>query len=57
MDDFSAKIGKKEDNKEIAMRNFGIGDRNDRGRMLIDFALRNSLQITNSFFYKKPYRK
>jgi exonuclease III len=57
MGDFNAKIGKKEDSKETAMANFGIRDRNDRGRMLIDFALKNNLQIKNSFFYRKPHRK
>ena len=40
MGDFNAKIGKKEDNKETAMGNFGIGDRNNRGKMLIDLALK-----------------
>ena len=57
MGDSNAKIGKKEDTKEIAMGYFGIGDRNERGRMLFDFELKNNLQITNNFFYKKPHRK
>ena len=53
MEDFNAKVGNKEDTKEITMGNFGIGDRNERGRMLIDLALKNNLRIANSFFYKK----
>ena len=55
--DFNAKIGKKEDAKEIAMGNFGIGHRNERGRTLLDFALKNNLLITSSFFYKRSHRK
>ena len=57
MGGFNAKIGNKEDTKEITLGNFGIGDRNERGRMLIDFALKNNLRITDSFFYKKLHRK
>ena len=30
MEDFNAKLGKKEDKKEIAMENFGVGTRNER---------------------------
>ena len=57
MGGFNAKIGNKEDTKEIAMGSFVIGDRNERGRMLIDFALNTNLRITNNFFYKKAHRK
>ena len=39
------------------MGNFEIGNRNERRRMLIGFALKNNLQITNSLFYKKKSRK
>ena len=57
MGNFNARIGRKTDNKETAVENFGMGNRDGRGGMLIDFALKNKLQTTNSFFYKKLYRK
>ena len=53
MEDFNAKLGKKEDKNVIVMVNFEIGNRNERRRLLIGFALKNNLQITNSLFYKK----
>ena len=39
------------------MGNFEIGNRNERRRILIGFALKNNLQITNSLFYKKKSQK
>ena len=39
------------------MGNFEIGNRNERRMMLIGFALKNNLQITNSLFYKKKSQK
>ena len=57
MGDFNAKLGKKKDKKAIVMGNFEIGNRNERRGMLIGFALKNNLQITNSLFYKKTSQK
>ena len=39
------------------MGNFEIGNRNERRMMLIGFALKNNLQIANSFFYTKKSQK
>lgn len=57
MGDFNAKVGKKEDIRETCMGNCGIGQRNDRGDRLIEFAELHRLRITNTFFKKKEHRK
>ena len=57
MGDFNATLGKEEDKKAIVMGNFEIGNRNERRRILIGLALKTSLQITNSLFYKKKSQK
>ena len=54
--DFNAKVGQKR-RGELAMGNFGIGSRNNRGDMLVEFAERNNLKIMNTFFNKKENRK
>lgn len=55
--DFNAKLGHKEDDSEIAMGNHGFGERNERGRTLLDFLLQHGLHAMNSFFKKKQSRK
>ena len=54
--DFNAKIGQKRVG-ETAVGNFGIGNRNDRGDFLVEFAERNQLKIMNTFFQKKENRR
>ena len=54
--DFNAKVGQKRSG-ETAVGNFGIGNRNDRGDLLVEFAERNQLKIMNTFFQKKANRK
>jgi endonuclease/exonuclease/phosphatase family metal-dependent hydrolase len=49
---FNAKVGQKE-HDERAVGNFGLGERNNRGQRLVDFASRHKMRITNTF-YKKP---
>ncbi|GFR82568.1 endonuclease-reverse transcriptase [Elysia marginata] len=54
MGDFNAKIGTKK--KEEDLEWIGchcIGERNERGQRLLDFAAENKLYITNTF-YQKP---
>ena len=58
MGDFNAKIGKKDNTDvETCTGPFGLGNRNSRGTMLIDFCERHRLKIMNSFFKKKPSRR
>ncbi len=52
MGGFNAKIGMKNDG-ESAVGHFGIGAMNRRGGQLVEFAERNRLRITNTFFHKK----
>ncbi|KAL0860435.1 hypothetical protein ABMA27_009824 [Loxostege sticticalis] len=55
--DFNAKIGTRADDSETIMGNFGYGDRNSRGAMLIDFLEQHKLYHMGSFFQKRPERK
>ena len=53
--DFNAKIGKnEEENGNVS--SFGLGERNERGDRLMDFALENDLIITNTTFKQHPRR-
>ena len=54
--DFNAKVGKQETG-EKAIGKFGLGVRNNRGQMLMEFAARKNLKIMNTFFQKKESRK
>ncbi len=48
--DWNAKIGSDRESYEDVMGKYEIGDRNDRGDMLLEFAKRNKLCVTNTFF-------
>ena len=54
--DFNAKVGKRQEG-ETNIDNFGLGERNHRGQMSIEFALRNRMKIMNTFFRKPLNRK
>ena len=56
MGDFNAKVGKKNDG-ESCMGKFGIGQRNERGEMLVNFSERYNMKIMNSAFQKRAGRK
>lgn len=56
MGDWNSKTGKR-NSDECCMGMFGIGDRNENGDRLIDFALNYNLKIANTFFNKKESRK
>lgn len=56
MGDFNAKIGQT-DPIEIATGNHGYGDRNCRGKRLIDFAHENNFAIMNTFFKKNSKQR
>lgn len=55
MGDMNAKIGKNEGEKATGM--FSYGERNERGKRLVEFAESNKLFIMNTFFKKKESRK
>lgn len=56
MGDWNSKIGKGEEIKGTMGPN-GLGKRNQRGKKLIEFAIRNNLKIAASFYKKRPNRK
>ncbi len=56
MGDFNAKIGMKNVG-ESAVGYLGIGTRNGRGDQVVEFADRNRLRITSTFFHKKICKK
>ncbi|XP_072022386.1 craniofacial development protein 2-like [Amphiura filiformis] len=53
MGDFNAKIGSYQPGEESIMGKFGIGERNDRGDMLLEFAAQQGLVIANTYFKKR----
>ncbi|CAH2092288.1 unnamed protein product [Euphydryas editha] len=57
MGDFNAKIGQPRKDEYLIMKTHGYGERNQRGQMLIDFALEHKLAILNTFFYKKSKQR
>lgn len=56
MGDFNAKVGQKQVG-ERAVGSYGIGTRNSRGDMLVNFAEKNKLRVMNTFFNKRKNRK
>ena len=50
MGDFNAKVSTDWENSGAALGRFGIGDANEAGERLIQFATANSLVITNTCF-------
>ena len=54
--DFNAKVGQRQTG-ETNIGNFGLGARNQRWQMTIEFTLRNRLKIMNTFFQKPLKRK
>ena len=47
----NARVGAKRKGEKV-LGNFGIGERNERGNLLIEFARLNGLYILNTFFKK-----
>ncbi|CAH2097258.1 unnamed protein product [Euphydryas editha] len=56
MGDFNAKVGV-QDRDESVIGPHGLGRRNRRGQMLVDFLESEGLFLMNSFFQKKPQRR
>lgn len=54
--DFNAKVGIQGEGESIIGR-YGLGTRNHRGQMLVNFLQMEGLYLMNSFFKKKPQRR
>ena len=55
--DFNDKVGKRtNENEKRAIGNFALGERNDNGEELVNFAIENELSILNTMFQKHPRR-
>lgn len=55
--DFNAKVGSKKHSEEDGLiGKSGLGERNERGARLVEFALSNHLTIKNTMFEKHPRR-
>ena len=57
--DFDAKVGEGVQHKDEtrAIGSHGLGSRNERDSILVDFCLTNRLTITNIIFQQHPRRK
>jgi len=51
--DFNAKIGKKEPDDPKYVGDYGLGERNNRGKRLVKFLSEESLYCLNTFFEKR----
>ena len=55
--DFNAKLAKERMKMEKrAIGNFALGERNNNGEELVNFAIENELSIMNTMFQKHPRR-
>lgn len=52
MENFNAKVGKGKTEQHIG--DFGLGERNERGDMLSNFAAEHNLIVSNTFFQQHP---
>lgn len=55
--DFNAKLGQRNVSDPHNIGNFGLGERNHRGQIMLDFLCRENLYSLNTFFKKPPQRK
>ena len=58
MGDFNAKIGKgiQLEEESNVIGNYGLGERNERGNLLVEFCIGNNLFVSNTLFYQHPRR-
>ena len=57
MGDFNSKVGRIVDsNEKGVVGNFGLGERNDCGERLVEFAIENEMAITNTMFMNHKRR-
>lgn len=57
MGDFNAKIGRRTQTDAPSIGDFGLGTRNSRDQMLMDFLNKEKMYCMNTFFQKKSQRK
>jgi len=57
MGDFNAKVGRLTTQREPCIGQHGLGTRNERGQMLVDFATSINMVIQNACFKKKENSK
>ena len=57
MGDFNAKVGGQTNTSERATGCFGLGQRNERGDILVEWATSRSCKIMNTQFQKKAGRR
>ncbi|XP_046856000.1 craniofacial development protein 2-like [Xenia sp. Carnegie-2017] len=57
MGDFNAKIGRHQQSDGATTGMHGLGGRNERGEMMVQFAISNGLTIANTMFKKPAKRK
>ena len=53
--DFNAVVGEGRDEKEVG--GYGLGKRNDRGQMLVEFCRRRSMMVTNTWYEHNERRR
>ena len=54
--DFNAKVGMKDQDERVVGK-FGLGERDNRGQAVVDFAARYNVRIMNTLFTKPKSRK
>ncbi|XP_065064756.1 craniofacial development protein 2-like [Rhopilema esculentum] len=57
MGDFNAKVGQHHQSDGATVGKFGLGERNERGTRLMQFAKSKGLKIGNTFYRKRKIRK
>uniref|UniRef100_A0A3P9KP93 Endonuclease/exonuclease/phosphatase domain-containing protein n=1 Tax=Oryzias latipes TaxID=8090 RepID=A0A3P9KP93_ORYLA len=57
MGDFNAKVGQHHQSDGATVGKFGLGERNERGTRLVQFAKSKGLKIGNTFYRKRKIRK
>ena len=57
MGDFNAKVGGQTNTSEMATGCFGLGQRNERGDTLVEWATSKNFKIMNTQFQKKAGRR
>ena len=57
MGDFNAKVGGHKNTSERATGCFGLGQRNERGDTLVEWATSQNFDIMNTQFQKKAGRR
>jgi len=55
--DLNAKLRKKQTEEETSLGCYEIGERNERGNLLLQFLLHHQLAAMNTFFRKAEHRK